>query len=114
MQGAGTTHERAGVVQVDRTAVRRAGEVGILRPKVAAGDARIRLGRYVVRVLPVAALRNVVSEALTNVAKYARASIVHVDVTRDDGILQLVVRDDGIGGAVAGAGSGLVGFAGPS
>jgi signal transduction histidine kinase len=52
----------------------------------------------------------VVSEALTNVAKYARASTVHIDVTTDDGTLTLVVRDDGVGGADPGKGSGLVGL----
>jgi signal transduction histidine kinase len=52
----------------------------------------------------------VVSEALTNVAKYARASTVHIDVTTDDGTLTLVVRDDGIGGADPGKGSGLLGL----
>jgi glucose-6-phosphate-specific signal transduction histidine kinase len=52
----------------------------------------------------------VVSEALTNVAKYASASLVRVDVTTDDKVLTLAVRDDGIGGAVLGGGSGLVGL----
>jgi signal transduction histidine kinase len=52
----------------------------------------------------------VVSEALTNVAKYARASVVHIDVKTDDGALTLVVRDDGVGGADPGKGSGLVGL----
>jgi PAS domain S-box-containing protein len=51
----------------------------------------------------------VASEALTNVAKHARASVVHLDVTTDDGTLALAVRDDGVGGADPGAGSGLVG-----
>ncbi|MCI2415948.1 CHASE3 domain-containing protein [Saccharopolyspora sp. K220] len=52
----------------------------------------------------------VVSEALTNAAKHARASVVHVAVwARDDG-LHLVVRDDGVGGATTGQGSGLVGL----
>ena len=40
-----------------------------------------------------------VSEALTNVAKYARASEVRVDVTVDDGTLAIAVADDGVGGA---------------
>jgi signal transduction histidine kinase len=52
----------------------------------------------------------VVSEALTNAAKHARASAVHVDVERDDGVLRVGVRDDGAGGADATQGSGLVGL----
>jgi signal transduction histidine kinase len=50
------------------------------------------------------------AEALTNTAKHARASVVEMDVTTDDGTLTLVVRDDGVGGADPGAGSGLVGL----
>ena len=52
----------------------------------------------------------VASEALTNVAKHARASVVHIAVTTDDGTLTLAVRDDGVGGAALGEGSGLVGL----
>jgi PAS domain S-box-containing protein len=52
----------------------------------------------------------VASEALTNVAKYAHASAVHVDMTTADGTLTLAVRDDGVGGADPGGGSGLVGL----
>jgi signal transduction histidine kinase len=52
----------------------------------------------------------VVSEALTNVAKHARASSVAVDVEAADGVLRLLVRDDGVGGARFGRGSGLVGL----
>jgi signal transduction histidine kinase len=52
----------------------------------------------------------VVSEALTNTAKHAQASVVHVDVKVRDGSLHVSVRDDGVGGAVAGRGSGLVGL----
>jgi signal transduction histidine kinase len=53
----------------------------------------------------------VVAEALTNVAKHARASRATVDVTRENGCLSLSVRDDGVGGADAGRGSGLRGLA---
>jgi signal transduction histidine kinase len=52
----------------------------------------------------------VVSEALTNVAKYAQASLVHVDVHATDSAIELAVRDDGIGGADPTRGSGLVGL----
>jgi signal transduction histidine kinase len=52
----------------------------------------------------------VVSETLTNVAKHARASRVHIDVRTDDRGLTLMVRDDGIGGAALGDGSGLTGL----
>ena len=52
----------------------------------------------------------VVSEALTNVAKHARASVVAVEVKPADGVLLVCVRDDGVGGADVGRGSGLVGL----
>ena len=52
----------------------------------------------------------VVSEALTNAAKHANASVAHVDVDASDGVLQLSIRDDGDGGADPGRGSGLIGL----
>jgi signal transduction histidine kinase len=52
----------------------------------------------------------VVAEALTNAAKHALASVVHVSATTADGTLTLIVRDDGVGGAKPGDGSGLVGL----
>ena len=52
----------------------------------------------------------VVSEALTNVSKYACAAHATVRVERSDGRLLVDVSDDGIGGAVAGEGSGLRGL----
>ena len=52
-----------------------------------------------------------VSEALTNVAKYANASHATVRVANGDDRLVVEVEDDGVGGAEAGAGSGLAGLA---
>jgi PAS domain S-box-containing protein len=52
----------------------------------------------------------VVSEALANVGKYARAMHAHVRIERGDGVLVVEVEDDGIGGADASAGSGLRGL----
>jgi signal transduction histidine kinase len=52
----------------------------------------------------------VVSEALANTAKHARASIAHVELRAADGRLQLSVSDDGVGGASNDDGSGLVGL----
>jgi signal transduction histidine kinase len=51
-----------------------------------------------------------VSEALANVAKHAEASYVSVEVTLRAGWLQATIRDDGVGGAEVGAGSGLAGL----
>ena len=53
----------------------------------------------------------VVSEALTNTAKHAHASAVHVAVQARDGVLELSIRDDGSGGADPTRGSGLIGLA---
>ena len=52
----------------------------------------------------------VVAEALTNVAKHARAGHAEVTARIEDGTLGVQVRDDGVGGARA-DGSGLVGLA---
>jgi signal transduction histidine kinase len=52
----------------------------------------------------------VVAEALTNAAKYAKASVIQVDVEETDRVLHLHVRDDGAGGADPVRGSGLVGL----
>ena len=53
----------------------------------------------------------VVSEALANTAKHAQASVAQVEAQARDGLLHLSVRDDGVGGATPGGGSGLVGLA---
>ena len=52
-----------------------------------------------------------VSEALTNVAKHARASSARVRVWREGTQLRVRVSDDGVGGARSGGGSGLTGLA---
>jgi len=51
-----------------------------------------------------------VSEALTNAAKYSRASQVAVDVLVRDEVLRVTVGDDGVGGADPARGSGLLGL----
>ena len=51
-----------------------------------------------------------VAEALTNAAKHAAASGVHVEVQAGQGVLRIEVRDDGRGGATFARGSGLVGL----
>src|SRR5258707_1189324 len=53
----------------------------------------------------------VVAEALTNVAKHAHARHATVTAHVEDGALRVQVRDDGIGGARRGGGSGLIGLA---
>jgi PAS domain S-box-containing protein len=52
----------------------------------------------------------IVSEALTNAAKHAHASGVHVLVEARDGVLGLSIHDDGRGGADPSRGSGLIGL----
>lgn len=53
----------------------------------------------------------VAQEALTNVARHARAGIVEIGLTRRGGTLVLRVADDGRGGATAARGSGIAGMA---
>ncbi len=52
----------------------------------------------------------VVSEALTNAAKYAQASIVNVALEVRDDVLRVSILDDGVGGADPARGSGLLGL----
>jgi signal transduction histidine kinase len=58
-----------------------------------------------------AAAYYVACEALTNAVKHASASRVEVRADHDDGVLRLVVADDGVGGASATGGTGLAGLA---
>jgi signal transduction histidine kinase len=52
----------------------------------------------------------IVSEALTNVAKHARASRANVVVRREDDVLRFAITDDGAGGADPAAGTGILGL----
>ena len=52
----------------------------------------------------------VVAEALTNIAKHAQASKAVVEVDETDGIIRVLVSDDGVGGADLSGGSGLLGL----
>jgi signal transduction histidine kinase len=75
-------------------------------PVTVSNELRVRLPAPVE-----AAAYYVVAESLTNVAKYAEASRVDVNVRRDNGFAVVEVVDDGIGGADATRGSGLRGLA---
>jgi signal transduction histidine kinase len=57
------------------------------------------------------ALYFVAAEALTNVAKYARATTATVTLRGNDGWAEITVADDGVGGARSEDGSGLRGLA---
>ena len=52
----------------------------------------------------------VVSECLANIAKHSQATYATVAVSPQDGQLDVVVADDGVGGAMLDAGSGLQGL----
>jgi sensor histidine kinase regulating citrate/malate metabolism len=52
----------------------------------------------------------IVSEALTNAAKHARAESVRVEIEANATAVRIVISDDGIGGANADSGSGLIGL----
>ena len=57
-----------------------------------------------------AAAYYIASEALTNAAKHAQASVIDIRVDGRAGGLALSVRDDGIGGADPSRGSGIIGL----
>ena len=92
--------ERGGLAPALRTLARRAG-------------VRVELDVRVSERLPErveVAAYYVVSEALANAAKHARASVVAVEADVADEILRLLVHDDGVGGADPSRGSGLIGL----
>jgi signal transduction histidine kinase len=58
-----------------------------------------------------AAAYYVASEALANAAKHSQASRIDISLDQRDGTLALSIGDDGVGGADASRGSGLIGLA---
>ena len=64
-----------------------------------------------IRVLELLSIReHAVSELLGNAAKHGAAQRVSISLEYDDGLLRIVVIDDGRGGADAARGSGLRGI----
>ncbi|GAA3237621.1 GAF domain-containing sensor histidine kinase [Dactylosporangium siamense] len=82
---------------------------GLFRRSVVPVEGDIRIDDRLPKTVEVAAYY-VVSEALANVAKHARASVVTVRVRRSADTLAMEIRDDGVGGADPGGGTGLVGL----
>jgi PAS domain S-box-containing protein len=52
----------------------------------------------------------IVSEAMTNVAKHAKADRAEISVRRDRGVLRCEISDDGLGGADPSSGTGILGL----
>ena len=52
----------------------------------------------------------IVAEALTNAVKHSRATAAALRIARRNGHLRIELRDDGVGGADAGGGTGLRGL----
>jgi len=69
----------------------------------------LNLGSRTRQPLEVAAYY-VASEALTNAAKHAQASVIDIRADGSDGALTLWIHDDGIGGADPSRGSGIIGL----
>jgi signal transduction histidine kinase len=72
-------------------------------------DLRVAAGERLPEPVEVSAYY-VAAEALTNVARHARAASVSVEVEYADEVLRVAVRDDGCGGADFSRGTGLVGL----
>ena len=84
-------------------------ELTVLEQRLAPVELRATVPDGLDRAIEAAAYF-IVSEALTNVAKYARAESVSVDVAPSEGTLVVTVADDGVGGADPEGGSGLRGL----
>jgi signal transduction histidine kinase len=72
-------------------------------------DLDIQVGGRLPEQVEIAAYYTV-AEALTNTAKHARATTAGIQATAGGGVLRILVRDNGCGGADFGHGSGLVGL----
>jgi signal transduction histidine kinase len=81
----------------------------LLRLSVVPTSSTIDIGRRLAESVEAAAYY-VVAEALTNTTKHAHASTVHVSASIGEGHLHVSVSDNGVGGAVLGGGSGLIGL----
>jgi signal transduction histidine kinase len=93
---------------LSRSGLRRALEALTQRSEVP-----VQLDMQVDRRLPdhiQVAIYYTVSEALTNVAKYSHADVVHITLALENGTLKLRISDDGVGGADPTRGSGLTGL----
>ena len=88
-----------------------AGAAVDLRPRAGARRPRRRAAATSRPKPSQAAAYFVVAEALTNVAKYARATWRGVTLRAEDAVLTVDVTDDGVGGADPHQGSGLSGLA---
>jgi signal transduction histidine kinase len=85
---------------------------GLARRSAVPVELDVRVDRRLPEPIEIAAYY-LVAEALTNVAKHAHASVVHVEAATAHGagdLLRVSVRDDGRGGADLAGGSGLVGL----
>ncbi|MGY4650212.1 GAF domain-containing sensor histidine kinase [Mycobacterium sp. URHB0021] len=81
----------------------------LMRRSAIPTSSNIDIGRRLAEPVEAAAYY-VVAEALTNTTKHAHASTVHVSASIDEGHLHVSVSDNGVGGAVLGGGSGLIGL----
>jgi signal transduction histidine kinase len=90
-----------------------AGLPGALRELAARAGIPVETAVSVGRLAPAveAAVYFVCSEALANVAKYAKATRVTIDVATANGHVVATIADDGVGGADSRGGSGLRGLA---
>src|SRR5919202_1610555 len=100
--GESTDHRRARMLR------ERVDDLRTARQRIIAAADEER--RRIERDLHDGAQQRLVSEALTNVAKYAHATEASVTLCLDADTLRVEVRDDGVGGADMSTGTGLCGL----